>query len=174
MRTAGGRRFTFVFVPARFAGVVLLFVCTGVAFEFVLPFSARLVLRFAVRLALSFAFLFAGFRLFALALALFAEDELSGSVGELWAFALAFALLGAEYSPSLVGRLISTATVWPTFTISPACGSWIRTVPGFASPVARSARTRKFKPASLMVFSAAVRSLPTMSGTRVSELRRDK
>src|SRR5881394_4140416 len=108
VRTAGGRRFTFVFVPARFAGVVLVFVCTGVEFEFALPFSARLVLRFAVRLALSFAFLFAGFRLFALALALFAEDELSCSVGELCAFALALALAfelpGGEYSPSLVGR----------------------------------------------------------------------
>src|SRR5580765_1849609 len=92
VRTAVGRRFTLVFVPARFAGVVLLFVCTGV-FELALPFSARLVLRFAVRLVLSFAFLFAGFRLLALALALFAADELSCSVGELCAFALAFALL---------------------------------------------------------------------------------
>ena len=38
----------------------------------------------------------------------------------------------------------------------------------------RVARTRKLKPASLIVFSAALRSLPTMSGTRVSELRSDR
>ncbi len=106
----------------------MVFVCAGVAFEFPLPFSGRLLLRFAARFALpfalSFAFLFAGFRLLALAFELFAEDELlSWPVGELSAFAFAFALLGGAYSPSLVGRLISTATVWPTLTISPACGS---------------------------------------------------
>jgi hypothetical protein len=116
VRTGGGRRFTFVFVPARFVGVVLVFVCVGVAFEFALPFSVRLVLRFAARFALPFrlslAFLFAGFRLFALAFELFAEEVLlSWAVGELCAFAFALESLGGAYSPSLVGRLISTATV---------------------------------------------------------------
>src|SRR3954453_22163971 len=37
----GGRRLALVFVVARFAGVVLLLVCAGVAFELALPFVFR-------------------------------------------------------------------------------------------------------------------------------------
>jgi len=51
---------------------------------------------------------------------------------------------------------------------------WVTVAAGFASLVGRVARTRKLRPASLMVFSAAVRSFPIMSGTRVSELRSDR
>ena len=174
----GGRRLTFELVVARLVGV-FVFACVGVAFEFALPL--RFVLWFAdrfellFRLSVALAFRFAGLRLLALAFELFADDELlSWLAGEALAFALVFEFDGVETSPSLVGRLISTATVWPTFTISPACGNWIKTVPGWASLVARSARTRKFNPASLIVFSAASRSFPTMSGTRVSELRSDR
>ena len=42
----GGRRLVFVLLAGRFAGAVFEFVCTGVAFEFALPFAGRLALRF--------------------------------------------------------------------------------------------------------------------------------
>src|SRR5437868_4306229 len=119
----GGRRLTLVLPVARLAGVVFELVCVGVAFEFALPFTARFVLRFArfaLPFELSFAFRFAGLRLFAFAFELLVDDELllSWFAGE--ALAFAFESAGVETSPSFAGRLISTATVCPTFTISPA------------------------------------------------------
>lgn len=107
---------------------VLLPVLAGAAprFEFTLGvarFALPLRFRFAPAFALAFslAFLFAGFlRGVGVALAdefvflfsfLFSDDV------------FAFASAGAVASPFAVGRLMSTATVWPTLTISPACGS---------------------------------------------------
>jgi hypothetical protein len=89
----------------------------GAAFAF--RFRFRFV-EFAFPFALSLPFLFAGFFL---GVGVGEADELgiefSGFVsGEGLAFAV-----GAVASPFALGRLISTATVWPTFTITPACGS---------------------------------------------------
>jgi hypothetical protein len=47
------------------------------------------------------------------------EDELLSCLSVVCVFELE----GGEYWPSGEPRLMSTATVWPTFTTSPACGS---------------------------------------------------
>lgn len=96
-------------------------------FTFALTVLGRFAFRFwlAGRLLfpfkLSFAFLLVGFRFDLLSLVFaFALVEL------LFSCLLADSVLVLdvlELSPSFVGRLMSTATVCPTFTISPACGS---------------------------------------------------
>jgi hypothetical protein len=129
---AGGRRLLFklrggvgrlAFSPVAFA----LF-GTGVATRFAFAFITRLA--FAFRLALpfalpfSFAFLLGVGFFFGLS---FVFDELlllllAGSVF-VFVFALVLEFAGGVLSPLPLARLMSTATVWPTLTISPACGS---------------------------------------------------
>src|SRR5207247_770690 len=134
-------------------------------FRFLL--AERLAFKFALSLAF-FGFFFGLLSFeFAARLAFVFSDFLSFAV-------FAFVVDSLEVSPSFAGRLISTATVCPTLTILPASGTWIITVSGFASLLGRMARTRKFKPAELIVLSAVMRSLPTMSGTFVSELRSER
>lgn len=178
--TTGGRRLLFRF-RGRLAFSLVEFPLAGLGvaalLAFALPVVARFAfafwfwLRFAPAFAFALAFLLSGFFL---ALAFAAELLLISVFRSEVEFVFVFEFSGVELSPLAVARLMSTATVCPTFTISPACGNWIKTVSGFASDVARVARTRKFRPASLMVLSAAARSFPTTSGTRVSELRSDK
>ena len=107
----------FVLTPL-FAGVAGRFTFALGVTRFALPF--RFWLRLAA-FALSLAFLFAGFfRGVGVAVA----DEFVFLFSFLFSVGVfAFALSGAVDSPFAVGRLMSTATVWPTFTISPAWGS---------------------------------------------------
>ena len=121
----GGRRFAFVLRGGRFVFPEFEFAGDGVAERFALafgrlalPLAFRFWLRFEFALALAFAF--AGFRL-GVGLAL-------GDTLLLLPFCEVvpvseFEFTGVLASPLAGGRLISTATVWPTFTISPACGS---------------------------------------------------
>lgn len=98
-------------------------------FAFALTVRGRLAFRFwfvgrlLLSFKLSFAFLLAGFRFDLLSLALaFALVELLFS-GLLAESLLVLDVVVLELSPSFVGRLMSTATVCPTLTISPAWGS---------------------------------------------------
>jgi hypothetical protein len=118
LRLRGGWRFAFA-PELAFAG-------TGVPLRLALVFTGRLVFRFAF--PLSFEFLLGVGFFFGLSFALLLLFVFPRSVfvfAFVFAFALAFALAfaGGVLSPLLLARLISTATVWPTFTISPACGS---------------------------------------------------
>ncbi len=127
-RLRGGCRLA---LPPEFAfagtGVAarLAFVLVGrLAFAFRLAFVFRFALLFPFSLPflLGVGFLFGlSFVLDELLLLLLALDEFA------FAFALAFAFVfvfaEGVVSPLPPARLMSTATVWPTLTISPACGS---------------------------------------------------
>ena len=177
----GGRRLVFS-LGALFE---FWFPCAGaMVLAFPFAFGARLALPFVFRFRLagwllfafelSLAFLFAGLRFGLLSFVFVFELVALLFSGFLSVLELSLDFVAVGVSPSLMGRLMSTATVCPTLTIFPGSGTWIKTVSGLASPPGRVARTRKFKPAELIVFSADIRSLPTMSGTFVSELRNDK
>lgn len=120
----GGRRFVFVLRGGRFAFPEFEFAGDGVDERFALAF-ARLALPLAFRFWLRFEFAFAlafalaGFR-FGVGLGL-GETLLLLFCGLI--SVSEFEFTGVLASPLAGGRLISTATVWPTFTISPACGS---------------------------------------------------
>lgn len=125
-----GRKFEFP-VFARFAfargTLALPIVLAFVRFAFALPFAGRFALagRFAFAFLLplafvlpfAFSFVFLGFA--RLGLFSFVFDE----------FAFRFSVAGSSGvtvsgdSPSLVGRLMSIATVCPAFTTSPARGN---------------------------------------------------
>src|ERR1700756_2852823 len=95
-----------------------------------LLFRFGLASRFTL-LSLSLPFLFTGLRLSLFSFELDWELLFSCFTSlVLFVFELGDSVI--DVSPSLAGRLISTATVWPTLTISPARGSWIKTVSGFA------------------------------------------
>src|SRR6266516_3210903 len=178
--TGGGRlfestpRFAFALAFAFDASValrfsVLLLTTLKLAFRFPLA-PARL--PFMLPFALPFAFLFATFGFMGL---------FSFKLSDAALFSLSAGLVGVgtaspdvTVSPSFAARLISTATVWPAFTISPAPGSCSSTVSGCELPIGRVARTRKFRPAPLMVDSALALSLPTISGTLTSGLRKER
>ncbi len=135
----GGRRFVFEFTVPR---LVLALGAAPFEFELVRPgvavalafkfsFAARLALLFRLRLATRFALALAfrlslPFRLAGFFFCLLSFEFALVFAAELFSCLLpaaVFVFAGVEASPSFVGRLISTATVWPTLTISPACGS---------------------------------------------------
>src|SRR2546421_7759039 len=122
----GGRWLVFTFRGGRFVFPEFAFAGAGLAerlafalafARFALPLAFRFWLRFEFAFVLALAF--AGFR-FGVGLAL--GDTLlllfCGLVS-VWVFAF----VGVLASPLAGGRLMSTATVCPTLTISPACGS---------------------------------------------------
>ena len=124
--TPPGRTFAFP-VLARFTfargTLALPVVLAFVGRAFALPFAGRFA--FAVRFALAlpfvlplaFSFVFLGFGrlgLFSLAVDVFALR---------FSFAFASGVTVSGDSPSLVGRLMSIATVCPVFTTSPARGN---------------------------------------------------
>ena len=98
----------------------------GLAFTLVGRLAFALVLRlrfvFALAFRLSLAFLLAGFffALLSLALAFGFPVLMFSDFFSTLVFSFAFV---EDTSPSLVGRLMSTATVCPTLTTSPAWGS---------------------------------------------------
>jgi len=127
-----GRRSVFTFRGGRLALPAGAFtfpgdgVTTRLAFVFAggrLAFGFRLL-----ALAFALAFLFGVGFFFGLSFA-FSETLLLSElelvlVALLFVFEFAFeSEFGTELSPLSDGRLMSTATVWPTLTISPACGN---------------------------------------------------
>ena len=87
--------------------------------------------RLAFALAFALAFLFGVGFFFGLSFA-FADRLLLSLPPELELVSVVLLLVfefvfesefGTELSPFSDGRLMSTATVWPTLTISPACGN---------------------------------------------------
>jgi hypothetical protein len=124
-----GRRLVFVF---RGGGVVLrLFefgLTAGVAVRIALLFRfgvARLALPFWFRVAFAFAFAlsFLGVGLF-LGVGVGLAEELELAFVFLFSVdVFAFVFAGSAVSPVADPRLMSTATVCPTFTITPAWGS---------------------------------------------------
>lgn len=124
-----GRRLVF---PFRGGWLVLRLL----AFELVAGVAARgaLLFRFGVaRLALPLTFRFRFKLAFAFLLSLLLSVLLLGvGVGEaeelVFAFLFSLAVFasvftGSTASPDAEALLMSTATVWPTFTMTPACGS---------------------------------------------------
>ena len=113
-------------------GALFVLLCTGVpaglAFtfalvgRFVLPLLLRLRLtaRFEFVFELSLAFLLTGFFFGLLSFEFELEFVALSFSGFFSVFEFVFAFVEVELSPSLVGRLMSTATVCPTLTISPA------------------------------------------------------
>lgn len=129
---AGAGRLLFGRGGCRLAFTPVEFVAgTGVAPRLAFTFPGRLAFefRFPFAFALSFEF-FGGVGFFLGLFSLVFADELLlllFAAEFVFAFAavlaFAFAFAGGVLSPLVEPRLISTATVCPTFTISPACGS---------------------------------------------------
>ena len=106
--------------------------CTGVpaGLAFTFPFVTRLALalllrfrlaaRFMFAFRLSLAFLLAGFVFGLLSFEFVLEFVALSFCGFFSVLEFSFEFADVEVSPSLVERLMSTATVCPTLTISPA------------------------------------------------------